>query len=504
MAPKWFSDWKHKRQSKALSRTLNRRLEHAGQVHQLLLINVKLHERVIRSICESVQSSSYGQTAGGCLKSLTVQDCFLKDTATVRGLVDLLQRQRGLLERVTLQHNALHATAALTRQHVNALMDALGVVKHLTLGPEFFHDGALQTACERAVTLQLVTDDEQPRPEASDISPSIRLRGLYRGLQSRHCRVQTLILKGSMLDDQRLTLLVDSLLAAPTRAIVLPGRHLHPRSIPCLLRLLQRRPDGHSSLEHFEMDACTLLAAISSEQAAAWGSILAQDTHLQHLILRDVYLTDTLAVPLFTALGKNQVLQELVVTTHFDEAVRRRHRHGYPPVSTAGYQALAHALPALKRLGTLHLGRDFFTSSRVSQDSDFVQTMARAMHANGSIQVYETDDEPSHEHDDAREERTPPRRPRFGPYESMIPYCMDRNRASLVASALCMVAHDVDFGPATWHATILHMAAKHERQTALFQIVQRVLTDSQVSLSTVEDTNIKEDAAAEKSAIFQI
>lgn len=103
--------------------------------------------------------------------------------------------------------------------------------------------------------------------------------------------------------------------------------------------------------------------------------------------------------------------------------------------------------------------------------------MKRAMHANASIQVYEADG-PSD--NDGNQSSTRPSR--FGPYRDVIQYCTQRNRASLVASALLMVAHEVYLGATTWHAILLHMAAQPERQSALFQVVQRVFTDPHVSL----------------------
>uniref|UniRef100_A0A7S3L2I5 Uncharacterized protein n=1 Tax=Amphora coffeiformis TaxID=265554 RepID=A0A7S3L2I5_9STRA len=512
----WFNDWKHKRQSKVLSRKLNRRLEKAGQVQQLLLNNVKLHAGVMQSIQHSIRQSYMpafgGGGGGGYLKILSVKDCFLKDPATVRGLVDLLQSQRGQVQRVTLLRNALNATNPLTHHHLNALLEALGVVKHLTLGPEFCillsqeqrrgnhrhhrqhqqdqqHQPPhlLQKACERAITLQIVNvtdDDNNNPPNDAQIPASIRLRGLYEGLQSHQCRVQTLILQGSLLDDKRFTLLVDSILASsstgnhPPAHLTLPGQHLHVRSCATLIRLLQH----DSYLEHLEMNVCAFFKAISTEQAQDLGTVLAHDTHLEHLKLRDVYLTDTLAVPVFESLRTNQILQTLVLTTHFDDShSHHRHRQRFPPVSTMGYQALSCVLPKIKHLTTLHLGRDFFTTlSRGVASADFVANMKRAMYANGSIQVYESDS------DDIDIGLSTSSSPRFGPYQDDLLYCMKRNRASLVASALSMMSHDTHITPdtaldaSTWHAILLHMSAAVERQTALYQIVQRVMTDPQV------------------------
>jgi len=206
----------------------------------------------------------------------------------------------------------------------------------------------------------------------------------------------------------------------------------------------------------------------------------------------------------------------LDLTTRFDH--HHGHGHRFPPVSTTGYLALAPVLPTLQRLTTLRLGRDFFRrSARLEQgqqqeDSnasmDFVSTMKRALYANGSIQVYETnhdDDDDDDDNDD--DDPSPSSSLLFGPYESIISYCMKRNRASLVASALLMmmVTHDdvtgtvdttrsIKLDAPTWHAVLLHMSAIPERQTALYQILQRVLIDPELPLRrrrTDDDTTTR-------------
>ena len=488
--PGWWKEWRQRRQARSLHKKLHRRLEHSGGVRQLILNNVRLHEGAIQSISDSIQDSYRGDCySGSQLKTLTVKDCFLKDNDTIRVLINLMQSQIGNLERVALVNNTLDASRPLNTTQLNKFVDALGVVQHITIGPEFMSlesTKALYALCFRAVTLHLVNfpfgfeNDEQEDGLPRQVPPSIRLCGLYKGIKSKECRVQTLILQGSLVDDSRFALLVDAMqevqASTPASAkssnltvkhLKLMGHCLHSRSCDIFIRLM----GANLGLESIEIAYCAFLSSIKDGQAQEMGAILARDTCLTDFALREVHLTDTLAIPLFHALQFNNTLLHLTITTRFLNSRLER----FPPVSTTGYRALVEVLPGLTRLQTLHLGRDFYFSSRMVSSSNltFVADTTDAINRNGSILNYEGGEVSS---------GTVANHVRYGHYHEIIPPCMERNRASLVATSMLLVAYDVNFSAAAWHAAILHMAAKPERQSALFQILHRVLTDPQVPL----------------------
>jgi hypothetical protein len=484
--PGWIKEWRQRRQSKNLSKKLHRRLQHAGGVRQLILNNVRLNEGALRSITESVQESYRAAAVDGQhLQSLTVRDCFLKDDETIRVLIGLIQRERGNLERVSLINNSVDADHSLNKNHLIRFADALGVVKHICVGQEFMTGTesarALSMLCARAITLQMVNfpfgveEEELPR----EVPSSIRLRGLYKGIKSRECRVQTLILQGLVMDDNRFALLVDALHNAKASTPVvsrrsnltikhlkLSGHCLHSRSCRTLIRLMA---EGFE-LETIDMESCGFLSAITEEESDRLGQCLAKDGFLTKFSLRDVHLADKLAVPLFQSLRTNVTLLHLALPTRFDKERQTQ----FPPVSTTGYQALLEVLPNLTRLQSLHLGRDFFFGRRMlsSSGSAFIDEMKNAINHNKSILEYEGGEVPTGKVDHSR----------YGHFCDIIPRCMERNRAILVAESMLMVAYDVRLSSATWHAAVLHMAAKVDRQSALYLLLHRVLTDPQVPL----------------------
>uniref|UniRef100_A0A7S3L7W8 Uncharacterized protein n=2 Tax=Amphora coffeiformis TaxID=265554 RepID=A0A7S3L7W8_9STRA len=458
-----------------------------GVVEHLVLQHCPIHK---------ASMDAFRQAIPGPLQSLTIRQCCWADIETTIPALAAWIADETEIQSITLHSNSFKMSQYQPPQrewpavHLNRLVTAIQPTTRVSLGPEFFTgtagEQAMRVVCEACTSLHLCGDGLDPRGNNNDDNDSdvIHLQGLYQGLTIPNCPVQSLCLQGMELlhNDSSFTTLVNAVLVCPTlQHLEVSCGALRHASCETLVHLLQ--DDTH--LVTLDLHQCIFLASLLVPQAERMGKALMHHTTLQVLRFRHIHLTDTLAIPLFTALQSNTMLRELDVTT-----CNLWDRWAPNTPTQQGYRALMQVLPGLSALQRLYLGTDFYfphehdsfyfddtttiqddehNSNDVVDDS-YIHDMARAIYQNVSIIEY------------GGGNSTHGKR-RYGPWSILIPACMERNKAIQIVERMLNLQPEQheEWPRSVWQAAVEHMAqGSSMRQSALFRLLQRFLVDPSI------------------------